>query len=420
MFYRVPRLFFCLCVVVLLSVAGLAQNDIQSISSVPSDPEMTYPSVAPQSIQAQPDFLNSDSPNGIGASIHSNAGGLANVISVPNFSSSFTSQGQTWPFTMMGNDPTLGKKTTIPAKIVAVSLQLQNADLTSTTIVPVAAFEQPTLNSPNFGFSSYSSGNHIQFADAVQRAEFYNMMKQNWHTSLDASIVDEITILVPRFVTVTLNGTPTQVRTYYRGTAADGSMFVLMLNRFFNQQIFNIVNNEINSGKYTTDAVNMTLFPNTYLFSLSKTGGIGGCCTLGYHTYFTDGGQPKESRWIFGYASWISAGLFGGFEDVTALSHEISESFNDPFVNNLTPQWIFPGEPGQCQGNLETGDPVEVLSSGATVATPIKTEGQVFTYHPQTEALLQWFEQGNPSNALGGAYSYPDTTALKTSATACK
>jgi hypothetical protein len=304
---------------------------------------------------------------------------------------------------------------------VAVSLALQNADLVTTTTVPVAAFEQPTLNSPNFQASNdFSSGNSLQFADAVQRAEFFNSMKQNWHTNLNpATIVDRITIPVPRFVTVTLNGSPTQVRTYFTGHAPDGSIFVLLLNRFFNQAIFNLVNNEINANNYATNAVNIALFPNTYLFSLSRSGGIGSCCVLGFHTYFFDSSTTPQPRWIFAFASWISPGLFrGGFEDVTAISHEISESFNDPFLNNIVPTWQFPGEPGACQPTLETGDPVEVLANG-TVAAPIKSAANTFIYHPQTEALLPWFEEISPSNALGGAYSYPDTTALTAPATHC-
>jgi hypothetical protein len=49
----------------------------------------------------------------------------------------------------------------------------------------------------------------------------------------------------------------------------------------------------------------------------------------------------------------------------------------------------------------------------------VKGKGEVFQYHPQTEALLQWFEIGNPSDAIGGAFSYPDTTALTQTATPC-
>jgi len=61
---------------------------------------------------------------------------------------------------------------------------------------------------------------------------------------------------------------------------------------------------------------------------------------------------------------------------------------------------------------------LEVLSH-ATVSIPIHVESINFTYHPQTEALLQWFEEISPSDALGGAYSYPDTTALTSPATHC-
>ncbi len=48
------------------------------------------------------------------------------------------------------------------------------------------------------------------------------------------------------------------------------------------------------------------------------------------------------------YSSWISPGIFrGGLGDVTALSHEMSEIFNDPFVaadgiHNVTPFWLSP------------------------------------------------------------------------------
>lgn len=407
-----------------MAIISPAQNvDFNTMQDVPADAgtDGKYQRIEPLAISSQPDFLNSSEATNSGTDIKGNPGGLTNIVSVPNFSSSFQALGQTFPFTMMGNDPTLGHTTNIPTHIVAVSLALQNADLVTTTTVPVAAFEQPTLNSPNFQASNdFSSGNSLQFADAVQRAEFFNSMKQNWHTNLNpATIVDRITIPVPRFVTVTLNGSPTQVRTYFTGHAPDGSIFVLLLNRFFNQAIFNLVNNEINANNYATNAVNIALFPNTYLFSLSRSGGIGSCCVLGFHTYFFDSSTTPQPRWIFAFASWISPGLFrGGFEDVTAISHEISESFNDPFLNNIVPTWQFPGEPGACQPTLETGDPVEVLANG-TVAAPIKSAANTFIYHPQTEALLPWFEEISPSNALGGAYSYPDTTALTAPATHC-
>jgi hypothetical protein len=125
-----------------------------------------------------------------------------------------------------------------------------------------------------------------------------------------------------------------------------------------------------------------------------------------------------QDRWLTRYESWISPGVFGGgFQDVAALSHEVSETFNDLFLDNATPIWQFPGQPANskvCQGNLETGDPIEVLSNSAL---PLTLSG--YTYHPQNEALLQWFGMGATSNAIDGAFSYPDTTVLPHSALPC-
>jgi hypothetical protein len=255
----------------------------------------------------------------------------------------------------------------------------------------------------------------------VQRAEFFSSMDPNWHTELTPAVLDHVNIVVPKFVNVRIGTQVVQALNYSSGLAADGHRFVLMLNLFFNQQLGIIVNNEIDAGNFTTDAINLPLFPNTFLFSLNRANPQqrGGCCTLGFHTYFTDGGSPVESRWITDYASYMSPGIFGGgFEDVAALSHEISETFNDPFVNNITPRWQFPGEPGVCQGNLETGDPVEVLAN-ATFPVTLKKDGVPTTFHPQTEALLQWFAQTVPSDAIHGAYSYPDLTALTAPAILC-
>jgi hypothetical protein len=61
---------------------------------------------------------------------------------------------------------------------------------------------------------------------------------------------------------------------------------------------------------------------------------------------------------------------------------------------------------------------VEVLPN-STVGIFLKDKNQTFLYHPQTEALLQWFEMGTTSDAIAGAFSYPDTSALTQSAVPC-
>ncbi|HJT52591.1 MAG TPA: hypothetical protein VJ848_01970 [Candidatus Angelobacter sp.] len=327
-------------------------------------------------------------------------------------------------FTMVGNDPKLGGTTVYPGNISEVDLQLLNADGSVFQTVPFAPFEKLTLESPNFEPLDYRSGHDIEFGDAVHRAQFFNVMKNNWHTLLVPKVVNRVTITVPFFVNVQLSdGTVIQARSYFTGTAADGNTFVLMLQPLFNFFFDNEVVNEINLGNFTTNGMNMTLFPNTFLFSLNvnNPNAPGGCCVLGFHTFFLDGGFP-EDRWITQYASWISPGLFGaGFEDVTALSHELAESYANPFVSNPAPNWQFPGEPANakvCQANLEEGDPIEVLPN-ATAAITVKEKNFTFTYHPQNIPLLQWFEMGATSSAIDGAFSFPDETVLPHSALPC-
>jgi hypothetical protein len=164
-----------------------------------------------------------------------------------------------------------------------------------------------------------------------------------------------------------------------------------------------------NAGDIRTRDLSTFLFPNAYLF-------IGGdpnnCCILGFHSYDLEPGGAdngfRERRYVMNYSSWISPGLFGGgFSDVAAFSHEMAEIFNDPFVNNATPWWLSPN--GNCQNSLETGDVIEGLPNAVF---PIVLNGA--TWHPQNEALLQWFAGATPSSAISGAYSYPDTNVLTT------
>jgi hypothetical protein len=116
----------------------------------------------------------------------------------------------------------------------------------------------------------------------------------------------------------------------------------------------------------------------------------------------------------FIYTSWVSPGIFAapGIQDVNGFAHEVSEWLNDPFVNNLVPPWSVPNEPQYgCTAYLEAGDPL--------VGTdyPVKVGG--FTYHPQNIPILPWFAREVPSSAVGGAYSYPDTSTLTSPATGC-
>jgi hypothetical protein len=434
------------------AVAAIARSQPAFTAQTPSDVTLAQPGQMTVSSSTILDFATGGVVGASAGTINTNAGrhddgndddlvngnvrhtpkggNIDGLDTVATFGGSFAaqagpSQGQVFKFTMVGNHPLAGGTTVVPARMSFVSLQLLNADGSTFKNVPFGPFEQLMLESPNFEPLNYRSGRNIEFGDAVHRAQFFNRMGQDWHTVLVPHVKNRVTITVPRFVNVRLaDGTVVQARSYFTGTAADGSTFVLMLDLLFNFFFDNEVVNEITLGNFTTKSMNLTLFPNTFLFSLnlSNPNTPGSCCVLGFHTYFLDSSTIPQPRWVSQYVSWISPGLFGaGFQDVTALSHELAESFANPFIDNAAPIWQFPGQPANskvCQNNLEEGDPIEVLANATTPIT-VK-EGQFnFTYHPQNIPLLQWFEMGATSNAIDGAFSFPDETVLPNSAVPC-
>jgi hypothetical protein len=260
-----------------------------------------------------------------------------------------------------------------------------------------------------YGTSNYSSSPvATQFVDSVQRAEFGNQARPDWHTLLAPSVkTGRVMTLLRGSYTFSLNADGTCCR------------FVEVKESVFNSKLFppvapdnsTVIGAAEVAGDITTKDMSTFLFPNTYL----TDDNLANCCVLGFHNFdFENGDASNGNRlkfFVLNYSSWISPGLFGGgFQDVTAHSHEISETFNDPFVafdnlHNVTPFWQNPA--GQCQDVMEDGDVIEDL---ANPVYPVTIGG--FTYHPQTEALLPWFMFEKNSSAIDNAYSYPNEDAL--------
>jgi hypothetical protein len=345
--------------------------------------------------------------------------GLPGVDSLPNFSVPFIAAGydflgnprSQWSATFVGRPPSDHGTTKIDAPIVPVVIDLLNADGTQRFIngkpLIYAPFDDilPTLRSPVFADARWSSSRSpTQITDAIQRAEFASQTNPSWHTTLSPRLRQ------PRLMKLTPGS-------YLFALNANGTCcsFVLVDLAAFLSKLFPATVPVDNStligaaelaGDMTTHDMSTFLFPNTFLYAGSPSN----CCILGFHSYDFEPGDAanwnRERRYVMNYSSWISPGLFGPtFEDVTALSHEIAETYNDPFVDNATPWWLAPN--GLCQNNLETGDVIEGLPNATF---PITMNGM--TYHPQNEALFQYFEFLTPSDALDGAYSYPDESVL--------
>lgn len=351
------------------------------------------------------------------------AQGITSLDSLPSFNghfhiAGFSSNGtpQTdWYTNTVGHMPGDGGTTTINAPVIPVALDLRNADGTPRYVngqrlyYDPTQYVAPTLNSPVFQNSTYSSSSTpTQFSDAIQRAEFTRSMAPSWHTLLNPSVkTTRVMTLVQGTYRFALNPDGTCCR------------FVLVDYNTFINKLFpptypvddtTVVGAAELAGDITTKDMSTFLFPNTYLYVNS----LANCCVLGFHSFDYEPGATTGSlprAYNLNYSSWISPGIFrGGLQDVTALSHEISETYNDPFVSfdgihDITPWWLAPN--GNCQNNLETGDVIEGL---ANQLYPITMNGM--TYHPQNEALTQWFEGATKSDALDGAFSYPNESVL--------
>jgi hypothetical protein len=317
---------------------------------------------------------------------------------------------QQWFFTMVGRTPSLGQTSTLSAPIIPVSLDLRNADGTPRFVngqrlfYDVTPFIGQLLASPLFKNARYSSSARLtQFVDAVQRAEFIRRAPAAWHTLLFPSVKKT------RVMTL-LAGT------YQFALRQDGTCCAYVLVDFatFESKLFpssasdttSIFGQTLHAGSFSTKSVTTFFFPNTFLFTEHSN-----FFTVGFHTFVSLPGTPqngnRERRYVMNFSSWVTPFVFFGdaFEDITGVSHELTELFNDPFLDNLTPWWLAPN--GNCQNLLETGDVVEDL---ANATFPVTINGK--TFHPQNEALLEWFERQSPSHAIHGAYSYPDEALL--------
>ncbi|HZC05135.1 MAG TPA: hypothetical protein VE338_05805 [Ktedonobacterales bacterium] len=344
--------------------------------------------------------------------------GSTGVDSVPSFNehyfeAGFDSNGnpnREWFTNTLGNPAQIGGVTNINAPIVPVKIELLNPDgSVAFTDDPMSHLDN-LLQSPIFQNAQFSSSSTpTQYTDAVQRAEYASSARSDWHTMLVPQVKTERTMQIPS-------------GKYFARLNGDGSVRYVLLDAFtFENALFPATATDTttpmgaaeHAGDITTKDVSTFFFNNAYLYVGSRAN----CCILGFHTYDYEPGDASNGNvqrdYVVNYSSWISAGLFGSTkdapQDVTAVSHELSETFNDPFVaadgiHNITPWWQ---SSFNCQNNLEDGDVIEGLPNDNYV---MSMNG--FTYHVQNEALHQWFEGVSPSDATGGGYSYPDPTTL--------
>jgi hypothetical protein len=319
--------------------------------------------------------------------------------SLPHFSSSFTVGGVTYPYTMVGNNPRSGRPSQIHSVIVPLRMRFVGFGPNQDVAVDFDPKNAVTniVNSPIYQDASFPNGVG-QFNDMMQRATFWNKMdaEREWHVRLSQ----------PKIMhTIDIEVTPETGTLFQVGSATFGDVLI----DFLDSQARTI----IQLTGLDPDEVPIFVTQN---------------CTaeaLGYHTAFSvPNGDGTETLQTFIYTSWLDPALVDPLvADVSTINHESGEVFNDPFINNVVPDWRYPPESDPaavCSFNpfLEVGDPQGNGPTFADFPTVVISVDSV-DYHLQDLVMLPWFADEVPSSAKNGWYDFPATTDIHAPAVYC-
>jgi len=326
------------------------------------------------------------------------------IVSLPSFTRSFTFGGEVFPYTMVGKDPAKGGNTNIPTQYIPMSFFFDEFvdENGNNIVIDTTVVNRLLAQSPLFNNAQYATG-FTQFEDSVMRAEFFSLFNKNGNNQGGGDnyhvLLGNPRTLIPVTIEVPFGSSVVFVD-------ADGTFFAVIDINFILSQLNTLIQTE----PISVDAIPMFIGRNAVYGDFVKQKPVD-CCIGGFHSAF-EVSQTNNKIFVqtLTFAAWLDSDVADAifmdptiFADILAVSHELGETLNDPFINNITPNYQLPGfPPGTCQNVLETGD---VVIGTPDPSFPVALNG--FTYHPQTLGLLQWFEGVTPSDAINGAYSFP-------------
>ena len=345
---------------------------------------------------------------------------LNTTVTVPHWFGSTLDphNGVTYGYNIVGGDPNncsgAGCDVTVTVDIIPLNVIVDGQSLNGMDVVAA------TLASPIFALNDYGStpfatalgafpndpfliqgpggvlsqndaGNQLQLQDAIQRAEFNKTgSTSSYHLRLNPVVHDPVTIVLPSgrgFVILSPNGVEAAV----------------IDSQWWSAQI-----NTLTGNLPYIDPTHPALYLTKDVL-LSPPHGV--CCITGYHGAANsrngNGNQPVQT---FAWASYIlpgggdrpNGGTDWALQDITVVTHEISEWTNDPFSSNYVEPTL--SVIGGCNPFLETGDPVDTMgfAMGTNIyfqgPNPDGTQSADGYYHPQNEVLFPWFLRLAPNN----------------------
>jgi hypothetical protein len=322
--------------------------------------------------------------------------------------------GVTYGFNMVGKDPSLEQTSNIatdiiPINVVVGGLTFNGTDVVGPTLAspqfalddytttPHASVDTTNLNNGDPGFNNggaLSSGNtNVQLEDATMRSQFNKTGASNYHVNLaPVTVHDAITIVVPGNKGALLQ-------------SARGVVFADVNIQWWATQL-----QKLNNSLGYMDPTHLPIYLTNEVMLFIGSNPFN-CCVIGFHGAGIvpglssgpgngNGNQPVQT---YAWASYVTPGTFNptfdwALQDIHAISHEIAEWGDDPFVNNYVEPWLTPTAPQYgCTNILETGDPVVGIGFSKGTNTfeqgPAPNGLQIAdgTYHPEDEVFMPWF-----------------------------
>ncbi|HET7741033.1 MAG TPA: hypothetical protein VFL67_10330, partial [Mycobacterium sp.] len=296
--------------------------------------------------------------NMVGANPNTCSGAACNV----------TVQVDITPIKVIVGGETFDGNDVLPATLA--SPQFANNDYGDTPAATAAgAFPNAPafVRGPGGALSQLDASVPLQLQDATMRAQFAKTGTSNYHLRLHANVLPSVTITVP-----SNQGLLIQSGRGVHGGNVDVGWW----------------SSKINSLEQSADPTHLPLYLTDNIF-LHSANDPTQCCIIGYHgtRAVGNGGGSTHSQGnatvqTFAWSSYVRPGFYsrpdGGtdwaLQDIHAISHEIAEWADDPFVNNSVNPWVTPTAPQYgCTGVLETGDPV--VSIGFAMGTNAYRQG---------------------------------------------
>jgi hypothetical protein len=312
---------------------------------------------------------------------------------VPYFRDSFSFNGVTYPYTMVGTNPrTSTATTTVPTVTVPLRFVFADGSISDPGTTPSAVAASPIFQSAHF-----TSGN-TQYGDAIRRAMFWKYT---------AKTDNHILLGQPTELPTQNLNVPSGQGVYLQAGAPIGPPAF----GFHTAAATGVVSESWFFVAYDQLLNNLKLDPATLPIVLSRNVVLStkpvpyGQSLGGFHSATSSAGngnqQVQTGIWASYSDPYAVAELPKIAQNTDILSHEVAEWLNDPFANDQVPPWQSPlplASVGYgCDSLLETGDPV--LDVGF----------QQNGYQLQDEAFLSWFAHEVPSIGIKGQYSYLGT-----------